>query len=418
MQKKKKATSDIPYPNTLLIPQYRTDEILHSLIEKRGLNIEYNKEIVNYTQSKDIVSATLSSGETVHCKYLVGADGGSSTVRKLSGINFIGETNEEDRMIIVDGIINGLKRNRWHIWPKTKGKQVAACPLPNSNQFQVMIRINPNEKVNLNETMLSQRFKELTEFELTNITWSSIFRPNVRLAEKYRKGRVFIAGDAAHVHTPAGAQGLNTGIQDAYNLGWKLSQSIKEGDEKLLDSYESERQPIAARVLKKSNELYSEIENQNISGLKRGDEERQLSISYYGGPLANASNEQTKTLKSGDRAPDAIYNSAHNKKRLFELYQGSHFTFLAFGETSSQTILQLKDRFDKDMMKMFVVGANTSKKGYINDFIGNIQNNYGISEYTLILIRPDGYIGAIITSDFQEKFEKVLNIFEITYNQL
>src|SRR5690625_3546929 len=179
-----------------------------------------------------------------------------------------------------------------------------------------MIKLSPGETPDLNENEIAAYFHKLTGFSLYNITWKSIFRPNVRLAERYRVGRVFIAGDAAHVHTPAGGQGLNTGVQDAYNLGWKLSQVIAGTSDSLLESYESERQPIAGQVLGKSNELYASFKKRRLSGLKRGDEERQLGITYHGGPLAPDTTSVTKTLRVGDRAPDAPCSGPNGARRL------------------------------------------------------------------------------------------------------
>lgn len=409
MQKQKKVTHDVPYPNVLLLPQYRTDAILHRMLDRFGLNIEFDTAIIGFEQDDDGVTTTLSSGEKIRSRYLVGADGGSSTVRKAAGIRFIGETNEENRILIIDGTINGLSRNRWHIWPRTHGKQVAACPLPNSDQFQIMIRLIPDESVEIDETALAIKFQTLTGFQLKDITWTSVFRPNVRLAEHYRSGRVFLAGDAAHVHTPAGAQGLNTGIQDAYNLGWKLQQVIKGASENLLESYEAERQPIAAHVLRKSSELYSKIDNKHLSGLKRGDEERQLGISYYGGPLAPANSSATKTLRVGDRAPDATCVGAEGLTRLFDVYQGPHFTLLAFGTNAVKALSELNWPIGGAELHRYVVGNGIGvDNNLLDDTTGKLSSIYGITGDTLVLIRPDGHIGSIITNDWLSTFNNIV----------
>ncbi|WP_314622234.1 FAD-dependent monooxygenase, partial [Streptomyces stackebrandtii] len=164
------------------------------------------------------------------------------------------------------------------------------------------------------------------------MTWTSVFRPNVRLAERYRNGRLLLCGDAAHVHTPAGAQGLNTGVQDAHNLGWKLQQVLAGADDALLDSYEAERRPVAAQVLGRSTELYEGLRGTRPGKLTRGQDEHQLGISYFGGPLAPADAPRTATLRRGDRAPDALLpHPTAEATRLFDLYRGPHFTALAFG---------------------------------------------------------------------------------------
>ncbi|MZQ84864.1 FAD-binding monooxygenase [Paenibacillus sp. 5J-6] len=412
MQKMSKQTPDVPYPNILLLSQHRTDAILHRLINRQGLSIEFNTAVENFIQDADGVTVTLSSGEQVRCKYLIGADGGSSSVRKASGIRFVGETDDSDRMLILDGTIDGLSRNRWHMWPRTKGKSVAACPLPHSDQFQVMIKLTPDETLDLDEAHLAANFHNLTGFKLYDITWKSVFRPNVRLADHYRAGNVFLAGDAAHVHTPAGGQGLNTGVQDAYNLGWKLSQVIFGAPGSLLDSYEAERRPIAAHVLDKSNKLYAGLKKFRFSSLKRGNEERQLGITYHSGPLAPEDSSYTKTLHVGDRAPDAPCMGPNGARRLFDIYRGAQFTLLAFGATASQVLPKLTLPTTGAEIRCFTVGNASQIEGnYIHDATGNLTKIYGINSDTMVLIRPDGYIGSIITANWQTTFESVITMF-------
>ncbi|KQN96058.1 FAD-dependent monooxygenase [Paenibacillus sp. Leaf72] len=408
MQQRNRPTPNVPYPNILLLQQHRTDAILHRLLDRLGLGIEFDTAVVGFEQDADGVTTTLSTGEKVRSRYLVGADGGSSAVRKASGIRFIGETADSDRTLIIDCTIDGLSRNRWHMWPRTHGKFVGACPLPHSDQFQVMIRLTPDETPDLDEAALAAQFHKLTGFRLHSITWTSVFRPNVRLAEHYRAGNVFLAGDAAHVHTPAGAQGLNTGVQDAYNLGWKLAQVIAGAPDSLLDSYEAERQPIAARVLGKSSELYSRLDQQRLSTLKRGDEERQLTLSYHGGPLAPADSPATKTLHVGDRAPDAPCNGPGGIRRLFDVYQGPHFTMLAFGVNAAKALPELSwPNGGADLHRYTVNSSREVDHNGLNDTDGKLTSIYGVTGDALVLIRPDGYIGSIITTDWFAAFDNL-----------
>jgi 2-polyprenyl-6-methoxyphenol hydroxylase-like FAD-dependent oxidoreductase len=401
MQQRHKPTRDVPYPNILLLPQFRTEPILHRLLESHGQRIESGVALVSLEQDADGVTATLSTGEQVRSRYLVGADGGSSTVRKSTGLGFVGETDDTDRTLIIDGTIDGLSRNRWHLWPRGGA---GACPLPHSDQFQVMIRLKPDETPDLDEDALSARFKHITGKRLRDITWTSVFRPNVRLVEHYRSGRVFLAGDAAHVHTPAGAQGLNTGMQDAYNLGWKLAQVIAGAPADLLDSYEAERLPIAARVLGKSSELYGELSKNRLAGLKRGDEERQLSLSYNAGPLAPADAPATRTLRVGDRAPDAPC-TAPGTSRLFDLFKGPHFTVLAFGPDATGALPELAWPSAGAELHRYAVDPEQRIDGErLADPTGRLKDIYGIDGDALVLVRPDGYIGGIVTTDWAAAF--------------
>ncbi|WP_439381470.1 FAD-dependent oxidoreductase [Amycolatopsis lexingtonensis] len=380
-------TAEIPHPNTRLMPQYRTDSVLHDRLEQLSGKVEYGRELLGFVQDATSVTATVTGGsgpERITARYLVGADGGSSAVRKHLGLGFLGETREADRMLIVDAVTTGLSRDRWHVWPGARGRFAGACPLPHTDLFQWMIRLSPGEEPPEGEEAITRRIRAHTRnraIAVRDIRWRSVFRPNIRLAEAYRRGRVFLAGDAAHVHTPAGAQGLNTGVQDAYNLGWKLGQVLAGADARLLDSYEAERLPIAAGVLGLSTKKYEGIAKLDPSSLRRGKDEQQLSLTYHGGPLAPSETDRTKTLRVGDRAPDAELGGS----RLFDTYRGPHFTLLAYGPQAAAASEQL-DWPD--------AGAPL-RRITVED-----RRSYGIEGDTLLLVRPDGYLGHIATHDF------------------
>lgn len=130
---------------------------------------------------------------------------------------------------------------------------------------------------------------------------------NARLAERYRVGRVFLVGDAAHAHPPTGGQGLNTSVQDAYNLGWKIAAVLRGAGEDMLDSYEAERRPVAETVLGLSTRV---LDDQQRGGMRRGREVYQLDIGYPGSPLAKELPERENGIRAGDRAPDAPLQGA------------------------------------------------------------------------------------------------------------
>jgi hypothetical protein len=197
-------------------------------------------------------------------------------------------------------------------------------------------------------------------------------------------------------------------MQDAYNLGWKIAQVIAGAPDSLLDSYEAERLPIAARVLRKSSELYSSLDNNRISGMKRGDEERQLSLSYHGGPLAPSNATATKTLRVGDRAQDAPIIGPSGERRLFDVFQGTHFTLLAFGPTAAKILPALNWSSDGAKLLRYAVGTGSGVEQHVlNDTTGNLNKTYGITSDTLVLVRPDGYIGSIITNEWHVAFDNV-----------
>jgi 2-polyprenyl-6-methoxyphenol hydroxylase-like FAD-dependent oxidoreductase len=382
MQRSHRPSVAIPYPNILLLPQRETDRILHDRLRQQGLQIEFGTGLTSLDQDADGVIATVETSgraETIRARFLVGADGGASTTRKQLNISFTGSTDDSDRMIVADAEIDGLACNRWHVWPRAKGRFLAICPLPNSSQFQIMLRLRPDEQPDLSETALAESIRTLTgdpALRLHGLTWSSVFRPNIRIVEHYRSGRVLLAGDAAHVHTPAGAQGLNTGVQDSYNLGWKLGQVLAGAPDSLLDTYETERLPVAARVLGVSTQLYAGLEKRRLSSALRSDEQRQLTLSYHGTPLAPLSSARTATLRVGDRAPDGRYGS----ERLFDAFRGPHFTLLGFDRAATVDWPTRGAR-----LQTITIPASAQQ----------LRRDYGIAKPTLMLIRPDGYIAQI-----------------------
>lgn len=406
MMKNVATSDDIPYPNTWLIPQFTTDALIQKRLAPLGVAVGFNTQLIDFSQDPDGVSAEIegpSGRETVRAQYLVGADGGSSLVRKTAGIAFEGQTDEADRMIIVDCKITGLGRNHWHVWPRLGGRFAGACPLPDSDLFQVMIRLQPGEEPDLDDAALNARFCKQTgsrEYRLHDIQWRTVFRPNIRLAQSYRSGRVFLAGDAAHVHTPMGAQGLNTGIQDAYNLGWKLGQVLAGAPDALLDTYEAERQPIAAAVLGLSTKRYEALGKMDPKSIQRGKDEKQLTLTYRAGPLGTGSSVLAEGLSAGDRAPDAKLRGPDGKPlRLFEITQGPQFTLLACGDGAIRDLAAIAWPARGAALKRVAIGGQGEADLCVTDPEGSFKSAYGGLADGLILIRPDGYIARIATRD-------------------
>ena len=306
---RRRPTENTPYPNIWMVPQSRAESIMRERLFASGVRIEFGKGLTTFRQDACGVQATLSTGETVRSDFLVGCDGGRSTVRKTLGLNLVGEAIDEKPMLVADVEVEGLDRADWHIWPLAKGSPVALCPLPGTTLFQLTAKaetIGPG---------IESAVHRATGHRIVRVSWSSIYRPAVRMVDRFRVGRVFLAGDAAHVHPPTGGQGLNTGIQDAYNLGWKLAHVLGGGPISLLDTYEAERLPIAAAVLGLSKRLY------RTRSIKRGDATDQLALHYRTSSLS--SGVPIGGLHPGDRMPDGRLRDG---SRLFDHLRGSHAT--------------------------------------------------------------------------------------------
>ena len=166
------------------------------------------------------------------------------------------------------------------------------------------------------------------DIRVKSVLWASAFSMNARLADRYRVGRVFLVGDAAHVHPPTGGQGVNTSVQDAYNLGWKLARVAAGAPDALLDSYEEERRPMPAGMLGLATGL---LDAAKRGDMRRGREVHQLDIGYPESSLALEKPQRHGGLLAGDRAPDAPVRGAGGQAmRLFELFKGAHWTLLGY----------------------------------------------------------------------------------------
>ena len=360
-------TPDIPYPNAWMLGQSRTEKILRDKLSEYGVTVELDTAIVGFTQDDDSVTAELSTGETVAADYLVGADGGRSFVRKHLGIAFEGTTDESIRTLLGDVAADGLDHEVGY-WFATKDNPmagIAMTPLSGGDQFQFGAPLDTDDADTSIEALqeLVDRYAGPGVAKLRDLTWSTVWRPNVRLAERFRVGRVFIAGDAAHVHPPTGGQGLNTGVQDAYNLGWKLA----DGREEVLATYETERRTNAERVLGISEDLLQKHVDGDESAMERGENTRQLDVSYR-------DPSDTPPIAPGDRAPDApLVDASGNKLRLFDLFRGPHETLLRFSPTTPSTHPHTVD-----------LGTTyTSPEAFAH---------YHATDGDEILIRPDGYL--------------------------
>ncbi len=206
---------------------------------------------------------------------------------------------------------------------------------------------------------------------------------NARLADRYRVGRVFLVGDAAHIHPPTGGQGLNTSIQDAYNLGWKLAAVLNGAPDALLDTYEEERRPIAASILGLATKL---LDAAKRGDMRRGREVHQLDLGYPESSLALEKPARVLGVLAGDRAPDApIRGAAGQPTRLFSLFKGPHWTLV--GQDVMRDAMP-----QRPGLHIHTLGPH----GDIVDDGGHFRDAYGLEAGDWVLVRPDGYVGAFV----------------------
>ncbi|AZF26282.1 FAD-dependent oxidoreductase [Pseudomonas sp. R2-60-08W] len=378
-----------PYCLALMIPQFKTEAILRERLIELGHAPAFGVELTAMVVGSEGINAVLATpdGEqTLKARYLVGADGGRSFVRGTLGIGFAGKTLGV-RAIVADVELAGLSRDVWHQFEGAGSGPLAICPLAGTDLFQIQAPVPLEGEIDLCAAALTERVAlhtGRTDITVRSVAWSSTYSMNARLAERYREGPVLLVGDAAHVHPPTGGQGLNTSVQDAYNLGWKLAAVLAGAPETLLDTYEAERRPVAADVLGLSTRL--------LAGFKTGDNRRpreaqQLDIGYPHSPLSLASQVAKSALAPGDRAPDAIVRGASGSPaRLFNLFQGTHWTLLVNGSS---------DFAPSAGLHIHSVGPGLE----IEDHLGQFARFYALGEGCAVLVRPDGYLAGFFSKD-------------------
>ncbi len=389
-----------PYGAPLMVPQFLNEGVMRERLAELGHQPEFGREIVGLTQDAEGVTAQIGS-EVVRARYLVGTDGGRSFVRHALGIDFPGETLGV-RAIVADVELDGMSRDAWHRFG-SGAAQVSLCPLAGTQLFQIQAAAPLEGNVDVTAAGLVRLVAERTgkNIAIHSVAWASVYSMNARLADRYRVGRVLLAGDAAHIHPPTGGQGLNTSVQDSYNLGWKLAAVLGGAPDKLLDTYEEERRPVAASVLGLSTRLLDEV-RQGVR-MRRDREARQLDLGYSGSSLA-LQTCQRHGLQAGDRAPDApMRGAAGQPTRLFSLFQGPHWTLLGYEADRAAIAV-------RSGLRIHIIGP----QGDLVDEGGHFRNTYALSPGEWILIRPDGYIGAVAGSDNVSVLERYLAEVGIT----
>ena len=257
-------TVDSPFPFALLIPQSETERLLAQSLTAQGVTIERGVTLTSFTQSGDAVTSTLTHpdgrAETVTSRWLCAADGAHSTVRHQLNASFEGDTLTSDWILADVELAGPLDPDgiELHFF---EDSILGFFPIP-PNRFRVIASLTRNTAAPQGDPTLADLQALLDQRDNRGLVashpvWLSAFHINERRVASYRHGNIFLTGDAAHIHSPAGGQGMNTGMQDAFNLAWKLALVQKNSGNAglLLDSYHAERSPVAAQVLKGSGFL-------------------------------------------------------------------------------------------------------------------------------------------------------------------
>lgn len=394
--------SDLPTRHAygLALRQNHIERILADWVAELAVPFHRAREVTGFAQDETGIDVALSGGKTLRAKYLVGCDGGRSLVRKAAGIDFAGsdptlsnlmaevEMNEEPAL--------GLRHNAlgFHGLSKTESGRMLVVLTE-----AVLARTGEPSLRELSDALVAVYG---TDFGVKNPAWISRFTDAARQATSYRKGRVLLAGDAAHIHHSVGGQGLNLGVQDAVNLGWKLAQVVKGiSPDSLLDSYHAERHPVAARVLRNTLAQIALLRRDDdglkaardvVSDLLAMDEPRQRFGAMMSGlDIAYDLGEGHPLL--GRRMPDLELRVEGETRRLFTLLHGARAVLLNFGERGGIAITPWADRIG-------VVDVAYDGRWEL-PAIGQI------AAPTAVLVRPDGHV-AWVGDESQHGLEDAL----------
>ncbi|QBD77516.1 hypothetical protein EPA93_16570 [Ktedonosporobacter rubrisoli] len=449
-----------PYPGMWFIQQPTVEHILHERLQELGGNIEYSHNLTQLQNSPNGITATVVAPDKtveLRARYLVGCDGGHSTTRHLLGIPFTGKTLPGLLLIAEVDMDWARSRNRAHIWLHPNGL-FSATFIEEVGKWQLVVAAPalsreqvPTASLDLFQQLFQQRTGDM-HTRLSNPSWTSVFAINQRLARNYRQEQAFLAGDAAHVHSPAGGLGMNTGIQDAYNLAWKLALVIKDrAYPALLDTYEEERRPVGELLLqateanttvalsgnagmrfmrdhlllpltrlpalkRKATQRGAQLDlNYRTSSLARSDELSNVKTAYSAAYLQNKLLQLvTPTLlQAGDRAPDGTCLQAldHNATSLFQEMRGTSWHLLLFAGRPGprpyiQGLIGLAQQIEarlgawsSEVLPLLIISSYQQLRAHnwpgkvLLDPEGRLHKRYGAQGQALYLVRPDGYIG-------------------------
>ncbi len=433
--------ADVPF-GFIALPQYATERVLAEELAMRGTRVERGRRLTAFEQDGEGVTATLSgeAGESrVRCRYLIGADGAHSMVRKSLGLSFDGAAFGEQYMlgdVEVDWSFRHDQALRFMHQVDGRTLDMLVCvPLPGRGRYRMSMNVAADLATAGGATdAVAHGFEgshapELRHIQTVldrlspepvmarNLRWSSVFRISHRIVDAYGHGRAFVAGDAAHIHPPTGAQGMNTGIQDAHNLAWKLALAVRgEAAAGLLDSYDAERRPVGedvvGRTVQSARAGIGADSNDPSFVVRR---EAQLLIDYAGSPIVSAKTDDSGGPQAGRRADDATgltRDSVAAPLRLYSLLgRRGHTALLYAGQTlAADTVARLEStaqalrdaahgRLDVYLIAADGVQIAATVLPLVRDVQGEFARLYTAAGCAAFIVRPDGYLGIALRGD-------------------
>jgi 2-polyprenyl-6-methoxyphenol hydroxylase-like FAD-dependent oxidoreductase len=409
-----------PYPFALILEQSKTERLLIEGLRAAGSRVEWETELLDLDVTAERTTTTVrgpdGSEETITAGWVVGADGVRSPIRHLLGLGFEGVTHEQG-FFLADVDMEWDKGHEDLFADLTNDGFFAFFPMPGDGHFRLLGNLTPElwakhdrgEEVRLDDIRAILALKSGVDATLVDARWISTYRVHTRMADRFRLGRVFLAGDAAHTHSPAASQGMNTGIGDAFNLGWKLALVARgEADEGLLASYEAERKPVARAVMGLTDRVFALEVTTNpllnrfrLTALPRllGLTTRfraanrflfglvsQIRTAYRGSPAVDGSAGR-RVARPGDRAP---YGRFEGGESLYALLRGTDHHLLLFeGRRPDRALLEATGEILATLLDRYAVPIRVHPIATMHE---GLHGRYGADRPTLVLVRPDGHI--------------------------
>src|SRR4030095_5226836 len=400
-----------PYPFVLLLEQSKNEQLLYEYLRAHGKEVHWKTELIDFMHSDSGVSARVATPDggssTIEAKYIVGCDGPKSLVRHTLGLEFAGSTFER-MFYVADAQVDWqFTHDALHIC-LAKESFAVFFPLKGDRRYRI-VGTFPEEFAKDEGDILYEeieaRIKELAQFELDihNVEWFSTYKVHTRHAARFSAGRCFLAGDSAHIHSPAGAQGMNTGIQDGYNLAWKLALVLGGvSAENLLNTYTQERLENAKNLLRTTDRMFQIAAGDewwlallrtnvlppiakyimNLESVRSAVFPllSQTGINYRHSSLSWHAGDEDFTVKAGDRMPFVVLNGAS----VYDSLRGPKFHLVSFSA----------DEIRDDEMK---IESRYAELVDVNRFQINsdVTEKFGTDQSFNVFLRPDNYIGFI-----------------------
>src|SRR5256714_3342606 len=412
------------YPFMLMLEQSKNEELLYEYLQSHVRDVRWNTELESFTQDTTGVTARVKadSGEiqTIRGKYLAGCDGAGSPVRHGLGLTFAGSTFER-LFYVADARVDwALPHDALHVC-LSRDVLVAVFPMKGEDRYRIVGTFPEGRNEEQGDVVYEEIEQEIKDkaklkLEISDVKWFSLYKVHSRRVSKFSAGKCFLAGDSAHIHSPAGAQGMNTGIQDAYNLAWKLAVVIKGvAAESLLDTYNEERLANAKRLLESTDRMFELAAGSHwllsfirttifppVAGFMASLETvskrvfpliSQIGITYRNASLSEHTAEEFDDVEAGDRLPYFLVDG----KTIYDKLSEPKFHLLVFSN-AAQTI-------GKDLEREFGAIADF----HVVPLDSRVQEIFGTEREFCVFLRPDNHIAFISSEISLDRMREYLN---------